>query len=133
MEGVNVTVIIDTPLLSNLIIGLPTIREFKIFRLLPGLVENTEDDREVDWNSIPERNDYPIQHISEFKPDPNVIMEWDGETDSEEDEESAPSLHNLARIKSLYLESYLEGKVFSASYPLGGGVRGGLPSQNSPV
>ncbi len=41
-------------------------------------------------------------------------MEWDGDIDSEEDEESSPSLHNLARIKSLYLESYLEGKVFSA-------------------
>ena len=67
--------IIDTPLLSNLIIGLPTIREFKIFRLLYGLVENTEDDKEIDWNSIPESNDYPIQHISEFKPDPDSIRE----------------------------------------------------------
>ena len=46
-------VIIDIPLLSSLIIGLPSIKKFKLFRLLPELVEGTDStdgESEIDWD-----------------------------------------------------------------------------------
>jgi hypothetical protein len=77
-------VIIDIPFLSDVIIGLRTIKKFRLFRNLPSLVEDESEDEESDSEDLDEidpdihvdidLNPYTISqgskilHIKQFKP-----------------------------------------------------------------
>ena len=87
-------VIIDIPLLSDVIIGLPTIRKIKMFRLRPELVKDKDsEESENEGDSERETRNYPPKSIIDFKPKhtDNKIMAMTTESGSwEEREEHKP-------------------------------------------
>ena len=102
-------VIIDIPLLSDVIIGLPTIRKIKMFRLLPELVEDndSEDESENEGDSERETRNYPPKSIVDFKPKhtDNKIMAMTRESGSwDEREEHNIPLRTIANFKLVEFE-----------------------------
>ena len=59
--------VIDIPLQCDCIIGLTQIKKDKIFKILPGLVEEsleTNEEWDIDWKDVKERDDYPTMKLS---------------------------------------------------------------------